>query len=176
MHYARKLPDDNTFYRFARSWYHTFCCLPQDTGSGITLYAILQFAIGFQVSIDGGVQTPVQINGVCPSCNPTYNFTAYDIQSLDSGSHALNLTLLNATGVNADENFSIFKFDYAVVNETPTQTFSSTVPTSTPSAAAAHTLTTSTAAAQAPTASTAVAHAPTTSTAAPPSPAASTAQ
>jgi hypothetical protein len=101
----------------------------------------LEYAINFQVSIDGSAQTPFQFDGVCapaaPSCNPTFNFTIYDIQSLQSGNHTLDLTLLNATGSNSSSNYTFFYFDYAVVNETdafPTQVTSSTV---------AHTRTTS---------------------------------
>jgi hypothetical protein len=125
---------------------------------------LLVSAINFQVSIDGGAQTQYQFNGVCDptasSCNPTYNFTAYDIQSLQSGNHTLDLTLLDATGTDANgvnASLTIFDFDYAAVNETDAftiQTISSTVPTSTPSTAAAHIPTTSTAAAHTPTAST----------------------
>jgi hypothetical protein len=114
--------------------------------------------MNFQVSIDGGPQTQYQINDMCDptDCYDTFNFSAYNIQSLQSGNHTLDLTLLNATGVNNDENYTDFFFDYAMVNEThafPTQVISST---STPSTAAAHT--------------------PITSTAAPPSPAHYTAQ
>jgi hypothetical protein len=116
--------------------------------------------MNFQVSIDGGVQTQYQINGICDptasSCTFIYNFTAYNIQSLQSGNHSLDLTLLNATGINAAGNVTVFPFEYAVVNETdafPTQAISST---SAPSTVAAHT--------------------PTISTVAPPSPAPSTAQ
>jgi hypothetical protein len=111
--------------------------------------------VGFQVSIDGGAQTQFQIDGNAND-DIAYNFSAYNIQSLQSGNHTLDLILLNATGSNSYFNYAIFDFNYAVVNETdafPTQVTSST---STPSTAAAHT--------------------PTASTAAPPSPAPSTAQ
>jgi hypothetical protein len=105
--------------------------------------------MGFQVSIDEGVQTQFQFNGVCDSdvnCNIAYNFTAYNIQSLHSGNHTLDLTLLNATGSNTFgdytifyDDYSVFYFEYAVVNETdtfPTPTISSTAPTSTTSTTA----------------------------------------
>jgi hypothetical protein len=98
---------------------------------------VLINAINFQVSIDGGGQTQYQFDG---NSNDefTYNFSAYNIQSLQSGNHTLDLTLLNATGSNSYFNYTIFDFNYAVVNETdafPTQVTSSTV---------AHTRTTST--------------------------------
>jgi hypothetical protein len=112
---------------------------------------LLAWAIGFQVGIDGGVQTQYQFNGVCDSsCNPTYNFTAYSIQSLQSGNHTLDLTLLTATGVNVginnDENYTAFYFDHAVVNETHAFSIQAISSTSTTSTAAAHTPITSTAA------------------------------
>jgi hypothetical protein len=170
MPYIRKLPNDNSFYWFARSWYLTFCRFTQDTGSGMTLYVILIYAINFQVSIDGGGQTQYQFDGVCDptasSCAFVYNFTAYNTQSLQPGDHTLDLKLLNATGINANQNLTLFQFQYAVVNETdafPTQAISLT---STPSTVAARTSTTSTAAP----------YTSTTSTATPPSPAPSTAQ
>jgi hypothetical protein len=80
------------------------------------------------------------------------------MQSLQSGDHTLNLTLLTATGTDSPfvTVYDVFDFDYAVVNETdafPTQTISSTS-----------------------TISTTAAHTPTASTAAPPSPAPSAAQ
>jgi hypothetical protein len=139
-------------------------------GSGITLYVGLTYAMGFQVSIDGGAETQFQFDGMCDptDCEGTYNFTAYDIQSLQSGNHTLDLTLLNATGTDTfyNDNYDTdFNFDYAAVNETdafPTRATSSTVPTSTPSTAPAST------------SSSAAAHTPTTSTAAAPLPAPST--
>jgi hypothetical protein len=111
---------------------------------------VLTWAVSFQVSIDGGIQTQSQLNGVCKStvsiCSTALapNFLAYDIQSLQSGNHTLNLTLLNATDINADGNYTVFAFNYGVVNEAdafPTQTISSN---STPSTVAAHTPTIST--------------------------------
>jgi hypothetical protein len=63
-----------------------------------------------------------------------YNFPAYDIQSLQYGTHTLALTLLSATGTNAMGTSTLFDLDYAVVDEadaSPTQATSST---------AAHTL------------------------------------
>jgi hypothetical protein len=134
------------------------------------VYVILIYAINFQVSIDGGGQTQFQFDGVCDpaasSCSPTYGFVIYNIQSLQSGTHTLDLTLLNPTGTDGAA-VTAFYFDYAAVNETdafPTQATSSTafasilstVPASTPSSAAAYT--------------------PTTSTVAPPSPAPSATQ
>jgi hypothetical protein len=94
--------------------------------------------MNFQVSIDGSAQTQFQFNGVCVTCDWIYNFTAYNIQWLDSGNHTLDLTLLNAIGSDAFGNSTTFYFDYAAVNETDafsTQATSSTstVPTSTPS-------------------------------------------
>jgi hypothetical protein len=86
--------------------------------------------MNFQVSIDGGAPSPYQFDGVCGTCNTTYNFTAYNTQSLPFGTHTLDLTLLNATGSNSG---TLFNFNYAVVNETnafPTQP-TSIAPTST---------------------------------------------
>jgi hypothetical protein len=97
--------------------------------------------MNFQVSIDGGPQTQFQFDGVCPGCVPTYNFTAYDIQSLHSANHTLVLALVNATGTNS-VGLTPFYFDYAAVNETeafPTQATSSTAPTGNPSTPIAHT-------------------------------------
>jgi hypothetical protein len=133
------------------------------------VYVTLVFAINFQVSIDGGVQTQFHFDGVCDptisSCNPTYGFVAYNIQSLHSGTHTLDLTLLDPTSTDGAA-FTTFYFDYATVNETDaflTQVTSSTVftsipstvPAGTPSSAAAYTSTTSTVASPSPARSTA---------------------
>jgi hypothetical protein len=141
--------------------------------------------MNFLVSIDGGAQTPYQFDGICETCNVTF-FAAYDIQSLQYGDHTLSVTLLDATGINAQGNYTAFYFNDAIVNEADTfltQTISSTVATGTPSSvatytssAAAHTSTISSAAAHTSTTSTAAAHISTTSTAAPPSSAPSTSQ
>jgi hypothetical protein len=82
--------------------------------------------MNFQVGINRGVQTQFQFNEVCGTPNAAHNFTVYNIQSLHSGNHTLDLTLLNATGVNSIGS-TIFNFNYAVVDET-TQATSSTVP------------------------------------------------
>jgi hypothetical protein len=48
------------------------------------------------------------------------NYSIYSNQSLPSGSHILDLMLLDATGTNSDPNNSVspLSFDYVVVNET----------------------------------------------------------
>jgi hypothetical protein len=80
--------------------------------------------MNFQVSIDGGLQTQYQIDGMCDGCNATYNFTAYNVQSLQNGSHTLDLTLLNATGENripVGPGRTMFYFDFAAVDALPIQ-------------------------------------------------------
>jgi hypothetical protein len=101
---------------------------------------VLASAMNFQVSVDGGSQTQFQFDGVCSGCSLTYYFIAYNIQSLQLGTHSLDLTLLDATGTNSvPGGLTSFSFQYAAINETdafPTQTTSSTVPTSAPSSQA----------------------------------------
>jgi hypothetical protein len=99
---------------------------------------VLDWAMNFQVSIDGGPQTQFQFNGVCTSCAKTFNFSVYDNQSLLPGSHTLSLTLLNATGTNRfpsigdDTNLTVFYFDYAVINGTNSMAQTPTTSTTPP--------------------------------------------
>jgi hypothetical protein len=80
------------------------------------------------------------------------NYSIYSNQSLPSGSHILDLMLLDATGTNSDPNNSVspLSFDYAVVNETHaflTAATSLTVPgspTAHSSSSSTHTSTSST--------------------------------
>ena len=82
----------------------------QGTGSGITLFAVLLMAVDFQITIDGSNSTNLSY---------MYNVSIYDKQNLNPGPHVLELTLLNATGSNADHlDRSCIYVDYAVINET----------------------------------------------------------
>jgi hypothetical protein len=96
--------------------------------------------MNFQVSIDGGPQTQYQIDGMCDGCNATYNFTAYNVQSLQNGSHTLDLTLLNATGENripVGPGRTMFYFDFAAVDALPIQANSTPAPITSPAPPAA---------------------------------------
>jgi hypothetical protein len=124
------------------------------------VYVDPEYAMNFQVSIDGGASSQYQFDGQLDGCPAIagaacllFNLTAYGIQSLPAGTHTLGLTLLNATGLYPfGPNLTFFAFNYATVNETnvsPIQPTSLTAPTSTTltqptSSTSAHTSTAST--------------------------------
>jgi hypothetical protein len=92
---------------------------------GITLYALIIWALSFSISIDGIASSASHFDGVYGCCNPTapevHNFTIYDIQNLLLGDHVLVLRLLDTSGFLASgSSGSTLSFDYAVVNETAT--------------------------------------------------------
>jgi hypothetical protein len=123
-----------------------------ESGSGITLYAINAYAAAFTIGIDGGALTKHEIEGVPGCCTnatlPTSNYSFFDIKSLPNGAHRLILTLLNATTgylaapMNSSSS-SMLDFDFAVVDTSmahlPSSSTSSLIssPTSVPTASPA---------------------------------------
>ncbi len=75
------------------------------------------YTTNFTVSIDGS--TPIRFLFVQPS-SISYNFTAYNQQSLQFGNHNLDLMLLDANETSDGAHNSNFLFDYADINDTGT--------------------------------------------------------
>lgn len=96
------------------------------SGSGITLYALLEYALSMATSIDGKTPTIQAFDGVSGCCTsliqPAYNFSFFDVQQLPYGDHSLNITLMNVTSGNRASvvlpSQSYLRFDYAAVNQT----------------------------------------------------------
>src|SRR6266550_9158420 len=86
------------------------------------------YTTNFTVSIDGS--TPIRFLFVQPS-SISYNFTAYNQQSLQFGNHNLDLMLLDANETSDGAHNSNFLFDYADINDTGTPSTGATPSTST---------------------------------------------
>jgi hypothetical protein len=92
------------------------------SGSGITVYIAIGYALTVNISIDEIPVSQVHFDGVYGCCTttvrPVYNLTLYDVQFLPLGNHALTLRLLDTSGYLYNGAGSVFVFDYAVITGT----------------------------------------------------------
>jgi hypothetical protein len=116
------------------SWIHMHLTANSVPGTGITLYAVVIWAITFTASLDGGPQILQHFDGVWNCCDasiqPAYNFPIYDSEGLIPGNHNLVITLVDTTQGFTTDALTSLLFDYAIVHDDTANLTSSIGPTS----------------------------------------------